>query len=165
MQAEVARHSAEGATAGLNRLRRSYGWQATLRVVAADGTSFAETALDRRCPRRNNYSGPLISSRNAQGFLTAMSGPPVATQPGMRPKRFVYLLHSVSAQSRPYIGLTHDVRSPLANHNAGRCPHTTRYRPWQLHVTIELPDEQRAVAFERYLKFGSGRAFAKRYFG
>jgi putative endonuclease len=54
-------------------------------------------------------------------------------------------------------------RSPrLADHNPGRCPHTARYRPWQLHVTIELPDEERAIAFERYLKIRSGRAFAKR---
>jgi hypothetical protein len=42
----------------------------------------------------------------------------------------------------------------LEDHNAGRCPHTARYRPWRLHVTIELPDEQRAVDLERYLKSG-----------
>jgi len=71
----------------------------------------------------------------------------------------------VSDPSHPYIGVTHDVRSRLAAHNAGRCPHTARHRPWQLHVSIELPDEQRALAFERYLKSGSGRAFAKRHFG
>jgi len=35
---------------------------------------------------------------------------------------------------------------------------------WQLHVTIELADEDRALAFERYLKSGSGRACAKRHF-
>ena len=29
----------------------------------------------------------------------------------------------------------------LADHNAGRCPHTARYRPWQLHVVIEFQDE------------------------
>jgi hypothetical protein len=34
-----------------------------------------------------------------------------------------------------------------------------------LHVTIELPDEPRALEFERYLKSGSSRAFAKRHFG
>ena len=33
------------------------------------------------------------------------------------------------------------------------------------HVSIQLPDEERAVAFEHYLKSGSGRAFAKRHFG
>ena len=80
-------------------------------------------------------------------------------------KRFVYVLKSGGPNPDFYIGLTSDVSARLADHNAGRCPHTARYRPWQLHVTIELPDERRAVAFERYLKSGSGRAFAKRHFG
>ena len=51
----------------------------------------------------------------------------------MPPKRTVYILHSLSEPKRPYIGLTHDVRARLADHNAGRCPHTARQRPWQLH--------------------------------
>lgn len=57
-----------------------------------------------------------------------------------------------------------DPRRRLDDHNAGRCPHTVRYRPWRLQVVIEFPDEPRAVRFERYLKSGSGRAFAKRHF-
>jgi putative endonuclease len=52
----------------------------------------------------------------------------------------------------------------LDDHNAGRCPHTTRYRPWRLHVVIEFPVEARAIRFERYLKSGSGREFARRHF-
>jgi len=79
-------------------------------------------------------------------------------------KRLVYVLKSATPKARYYIGLTSDVPTRLADHNAGRCLHTARYRPWQLHVTIELPDEERAIAFERYLKTGSGRAFAKRHF-
>ena len=79
-------------------------------------------------------------------------------------KRIVYILKTVSEPSRPYVGLTHDVAARLADHNAGRCPHTARHRPWQLHVTIAFSDEPRAIAFERYLKSGSGRAFAKRHF-
>jgi len=31
-------------------------------------------------------------------------------------------------------------------------------------VSIEFPDEQMAVRFEKYLKSGSGRAFARRHF-
>ena len=80
-------------------------------------------------------------------------------------KRFVYVLKSPDPEPHFYIGLTSDVPARVADHNAGRCPHTARYRPWQLHVTIELPDEERAIAFERYLKSGSGRAFVKRHFG
>jgi hypothetical protein len=30
---------------------------------------------------------------------------------------------------------------------------------------LEFPDGSRAARFERYLKSGSGRAFAKRHFG
>ena len=79
-------------------------------------------------------------------------------------RRFVYVLKSADPQAHFYVGCTADVLARFADHNAGRSPHTARYRPWQLHVTIELPDERRAVAFERYLKSGSGRAFAKRHF-
>ena len=80
-------------------------------------------------------------------------------------RRFVYVLKSTNSQPHFYVGSTSDVVARLAHHNAGRCPHTARHRPWQLHVTITLPDEPRAIQFERYLKSGSGRAFAKRHFG
>jgi predicted GIY-YIG superfamily endonuclease len=83
----------------------------------------------------------------------------------MPDKRFVYVLKSADPKPHFYIGLTSDVLARLADHNAGRCPHTARYRPRQMHVIIEHPKEQQAVAFERYLKSGSGRAFAKRHFG
>lgn len=78
--------------------------------------------------------------------------------------RFVYVLKNANAIPRFYVGLTSDPRRRLDDHNDGRCPHTARYRPWQLHVVMEFPNEQRAVRFERYLKSGSGRAFAKRHF-
>ena len=80
-------------------------------------------------------------------------------------KRFVYVLKSAAPKPHFYIGLTSNVLARLADHNAGHCPHTARHRPWELHVTIELSDEARAVDFERHLKSGSGRAFAKRHFG
>ena len=39
-----------------------------------------------------------------------------------------------------------------------------RYRPWELRAWIGFTDEHTAIRFERYLKSGSGRAFAKRQF-
>jgi len=42
-------------------------------------------------------------------------------------------------------------------------PHTAKYRPWRIEVAIRFRDDQRAVAFERDLKSGSGHAFAKRH--
>lgn len=79
-------------------------------------------------------------------------------------KRFVYVLKNDDTQSHFYVGLSSNVVARMADHNAGRCPHTARRRPWRLHVVIAFSDEQRAVRFERYLKSGSGRAFAKRHF-
>ena len=79
-------------------------------------------------------------------------------------KHVVYVLKNADQTPRFYVGLTSDVWGRVDDHNAGRCPHTARYRPWQLHVAIDFPDEQRAIRFERYLKSGSGREFAKRHF-
>jgi putative endonuclease len=60
-------------------------------------------------------------------------------------------------------GHTADVARRQAEHNAGSCIHTAKYRPWTIDVVIEFPEERRAVAFERYLKSGSGVAFAQRH--
>lgn len=79
-------------------------------------------------------------------------------------KHFVYVLKNADTTPRFYIGLTSDVTRRISDHNAGRCPHTAPHRPWERHVVIEFPDEGRALLFERYLKSGSGRAFAKRHF-
>jgi putative endonuclease len=73
----------------------------------------------------------------------------------------VYVLKSVQEPVRYYTGLAADVSSRLAAHNAGRCRHTATGRPWKVDVVIEFADEERAVRLERYLKSGSGVAFAK----
>ena len=80
-------------------------------------------------------------------------------------KRFVYILRSGANPNRHYVGVTSDVGHRLEWHNPGPCGHTAEHRPWSLVVVIEFPTEQQAVRFERYLKSGSGRAFAARHFG
>jgi putative endonuclease len=79
-------------------------------------------------------------------------------------KRFVYVLRSIPAPERYYVGLTANVESRLATHNSGGSQHTALIRPWELVASIEFGNENSAIAFERYLKTGSGRAFAKRHF-
>jgi len=79
-------------------------------------------------------------------------------------KRFVYILKSDHLPARYYTGLTSDVRARVVSHNEGRCRHTISGRPWQVDVVIEFADERRAIAFEKYLKSGSGNAFANRHF-
>ncbi len=78
-------------------------------------------------------------------------------------KRFVYVLRNSELLPRYYTGITSDVARRHAEHNAGNCIHTAKHRPWTVDVVIEFADERRAVAFERYLKSGSGVAFAHRH--
>jgi putative endonuclease len=63
-----------------------------------------------------------------------------------------------------YVGLTCDLYQRLDTHNSGGSVFTAPYRPWRVAAAIEFPTEWGAMEFERYLKSGSGRAFADRYF-
>ena len=80
------------------------------------------------------------------------------------PQRFVYIIQSEKQPHRFYTGLTSHVKSRLADHNNGHCRYTASGTPWQLVVVIAFSDERRARDFERYLKSGSGCAFAARHF-
>ena len=77
--------------------------------------------------------------------------------------KYVYLLRSVPYPERRYIGLTSDPDERLKEHNAGKSPHTAKYAPWKVVVSIFFKDDARALEFERYLKSGSGHAFANKH--
>ena len=83
----------------------------------------------------------------------------------MTSKCFVYILRSDVDSGRHYVGLTSDVGRRLEWHNTGPSGATVRHRPWSPVVSLEFADAKTAWRFERYLKTGSGRAFAKRHFG
>lgn len=74
----------------------------------------------------------------------------------------VYILQSISFPERFYVGITHEVNSRLEEHNAGKGEHSSKYSPWRLKTYIAFSDKNKAIAFEKYLKSGSGRAFAKK---
>lgn len=80
------------------------------------------------------------------------------------PRRYVYVLQSEAQPWRYYTGLTSNVHDRLRAHNEQRSPHTATGAPWRVIVAIEFIDEARAIAFEKYLKSGSGCAFASRHF-
>jgi predicted GIY-YIG superfamily endonuclease len=77
---------------------------------------------------------------------------------------YVYMLRSIAAPGRYYVGMTEDLRERLHRHNADLVPHTSKFDPWQLETAIAFRSKEKAVAFEKYLKSHSGRAFAKRHF-
>jgi putative endonuclease len=155
----------------------SYGWQATRRV----STIAARRRLQpRRWTNKPQRHLPPDSWRRFCAFSVAPEGSayPLKRQKqnprqSVRnqtcsharrmwvPRCCVYVLRSCPDPDRYYTGVTSDWRARLEAHNAGRCPHTANGRPWQIDVVVEFADERRAVAFERYLKSGSGCAFAK----
>ena len=79
-------------------------------------------------------------------------------------RRFVYIIKSLSAPDEYYVGITSDVGLRIRAHNEGLSHYTSRHRPWRTLVVIEFDEEGPAVKFERYLKSGSGREFARRHF-
>jgi predicted GIY-YIG superfamily endonuclease len=77
---------------------------------------------------------------------------------------YVYLLRSESRPKEEYIGCTTDLKKRLLDHNRGDSPHTSKFVPWRIFAYFAFAERQTAIAFERYLKSGSGRAFARRHF-
>ena len=79
--------------------------------------------------------------------------------------RFVYILRSDIDPSRHYVGRATNVDERLEWHNVASSGYTRRHRPCRVIASIEFTHEPTAARFEKYLKSGSGRAFAKRHFG
>ena len=76
---------------------------------------------------------------------------------------YVYLLKS-QRFNETYVGITSNLRQRFTDHNAGRSKHTSKYRPWDLIVYTAFTSKKKAIAYERYLKTGSGIAFLRRHY-
>lgn len=61
-----------------------------------------------------------------------------------------------------YTGCTHNLKERFHRHQQGWVPITKARRPVQLLWCCAFPDRSKAFDFEKYLKSGSGRAFAKK---
>ena len=77
---------------------------------------------------------------------------------------YVYILRSETHPEAHYTGCTRDLKARLRKHNEGGVPHTSKFRPWFIETAVSFRDPAKASAFEKYLKSGSGRAFATRHF-
>lgn len=75
---------------------------------------------------------------------------------------YVYLLESLGQPGQRYIGVAVDLKLRLAEHNAGKSPHTSKYAPWRLATYVAFDTRRRVEDFELYLKSGSGHAFARK---
>jgi len=75
---------------------------------------------------------------------------------------YVYLIESTGIAGQRYVGLTADLKQRLKDHNVGKSSHTSKFRPWRLVSYIAFSNRTKAEALERYLKSGSGHAFANK---
>ncbi len=76
--------------------------------------------------------------------------------------KYVYIIRSIICHEKIYIGITANPKKRIKEHNEGKSPHTSKFRLWKLITYIAFTDEQKAFAFEKYLKSGSGRVFTKK---
>ncbi|MDD5618615.1 MAG: GIY-YIG nuclease family protein [Candidatus Omnitrophica bacterium] len=72
---------------------------------------------------------------------------------------YVYILYS-SKSKNFYYGYTEDLKNRFAEHNGGLSKATASFRPWILVYYSAFQIKKLAKDFERYLKSGSGKAFA-----
>jgi predicted GIY-YIG superfamily endonuclease len=93
-----------------------------------------------------------------------LASQPIAATPITWVFHYVYILVSESDPDHHYVGLSSDLKARLAAHNAGKVSHTTKYKPWRVETAVAFGSKTKATAFERYLKSGSGREFARRHF-
>ena len=126
------------------------------------GKPVSSRSLTRSLSRRSSEGAKGPAHNSTQ---TLRPGSLIATELGMSDsKRFVYVLESKVTPERHYVGLSSNVSTRLTLHNNGPSMHSSAHRPWRSLVSIEFAVEGKAIAFERYLKSGSGRAFARRHF-
>jgi putative endonuclease len=103
-----------------------------------------------------------VASEGGQAISRFPVVPALTTQDSMF---YTYVLQSVAQPTQLYRGHTTDLKNRLAEHNAGKCLHTSKFTPWRIKLYAALETLDLAQHFKQYLKSGSGHAFSKGHFG
>ena len=74
---------------------------------------------------------------------------------------YVYIIQSKKDKSY-YVGVTEDLKIRLQEHNRGKVEYTSSKTPYGLLWYCVFKNKNKAFAFEKYLKQGSGFAFARK---
>jgi putative endonuclease len=75
---------------------------------------------------------------------------------------YVYIIRSINFPEQEYVGATENSKRRLPEHNAGKSAHTAKFKRWELVWYCAFREKLKALAFEKYLKSHSDRAFAKK---
>jgi putative endonuclease len=126
-------------------------------------TPLASSLRSQRSKSEGCYAGAK-RRRAVLNFLSALQKTTAWKARKMQRSFYVYVLVSENNETIHYTGITQDFQARLIKHNQGLCTPTTKHRPWRIQTAIACDSEAKARAFEKYLKTGSGREFARRYF-
>ena len=136
--------------------------QAYVGALPTDSTSLrprcserAKAAAPKHGVRRRVSRSTRTTARQASQYLINFGGMSF---------HYAYILQNLVNPDRFYVGMTEDLQQRLRKHNAGETLHTSKFKPWSIKTAIAFRNRDRASAFERYLKSGSGRAFARKHF-
>ena len=72
----------------------------------------------------------------------------------------VYVLYSEKF-NKHYYGFTSDIKQRMLSHNSLGKDWTAGYRPWILIYSKLFDTKTEAIAYEKWLKSGTGRDFIK----
>jgi len=72
---------------------------------------------------------------------------------------YVYILKS-SKSGKYYFGYTKNLKGRIKEHKGGKSKYTKGHLPLKLVYYCAFENKKLAIDFERYLKSGSGKAFA-----
>jgi putative endonuclease len=75
---------------------------------------------------------------------------------------YVYIIQSQVDKSY-YKGFTSDLKNQFDKHNRGGQMYTAKKKPFDLVWYCAFKEKSKALAFEKYLKIGSGFAFSKKH--
>jgi putative endonuclease len=76
--------------------------------------------------------------------------------------QYVYLLKC--SDNTTYTGCTQNLEERLLRHQKKQVLYTSTRLPIKLITYIAFSDKYKAFEFEKYLKFGSGKAFSNKRF-
>ena len=80
----------------------------------------------------------------------------------IKQKYFVYILKC--NDGKPYTGFNENLDDRLKRHHRGSVQATKDRRPLELITYIVFSNKHQAIAYEKYLKTGSGRAVLSKRF-
>ena len=79
----------------------------------------------------------------------------------MMMKYHVYIIRSKHS-GKTYTGFTSDLSGRIKQHNSDSSTYTKGKGPWELVWFAAFETREKALDFEKYLKSGSGYAFARK---